>query len=82
MHRSEGAWRFSYSISRVEELFPLTLRDERAARRPDKVRDVLARRIAEGSVRRLMETRGADESRAGRRLRKDALALMQSAQGA
>ena len=80
MHRNEGAWRFSYSISRVQELFPLALRDERAARRPDEMRDVPARRTAKDGVRRLVKARGADEGCAGRRLGKYAFTLMQGAE--
>ena len=79
MHLHCGAWRFSYPISRVQELFPLALRDERAARRPDEMRDVPARRTAKDGVRRLVKARRADEGCAGRRLGKYALALMQGA---
>ena len=79
MHSGQSAWRFSSFFSAVQQLFPHALRHKRAARCPDKVRDIFLREIAENSLRRRAEVRRACEARAGRGLGKDALALIQGA---
>ena len=79
MHSGQSAWRFSSFFSAVQQLFPHAPRHKRAARCPDKVRDIFLREIAKDIPRRLAEVRGACKTRAGRRLGKDALALIQCA---
>ena len=79
MHFDLSAWRFSSFFSAVQQFFPHALRHKRAARCPNKVRDIFLWEIAENSLRRRAEVHRACEARAGRGLGKDALALIQGA---